>query len=157
MPSPLALLASGSTTSNSVLLSGSALAHLSVLHRMCGAEVEPTAQHALSCKKLRSRLSRHSRGNDVILRGLASADLPSTLEPPGLCLSDGKRPVGLTLFPWSRGKSLAWDFTCVNRLAASYSRNATAPGSVIAACAEEKKFKKMQRTGPRLHHPARRR
>lgn len=114
-----------------------------VAHKcVCGAEVEPTAQHALSCKKLRSRLSRHSRGNDVILRGLASADLPSTLEPPGLCLSDGKRPDGLTLFPWSRGKSLAWDFTCVNRLAASYSRNATAPGSVIAACAEEKKFKK---------------
>ena len=111
---------------------------------VCGAEVDPTAQHALSCNKLKSRLSRHNRGNDVIHRALASADVPSTLEPAGLCLADDKRPDGLTLFPWNRGKSLVWDFTCVNRLAASYSRNATAPGAVIATSAEEKKLAKYQ-------------
>ena len=115
-----------------------------VAHKcVCGAEVDPTAQHALTCKKTRSRLSRHSRGNEVIHRALASADVPSTLEPPGLCLSDDKRPDGLTLFPWSHGKSLVWDFTCVHRLAASYSR-ATAPGSTVAAIAEDKKLTKYQ-------------
>ena len=116
-----------------------------IAHRcVCGAEVDSTGQHALVCKKLKSRLSRHSRANDVIHRALTSADVPSTLEPHGLCLADDRRPDGLTLFPWSRGKSLVWDFTCINRLAASYSRSATAPGSVIAACAEEKKYTKYE-------------
>jgi hypothetical protein len=116
-----------------------------VAHKcVCGAEVDPTAQHAFSCRKLKSRLSRHSRGNDAIHRALASAEVPSTLEPPGLCLADDKRPDGLTLFPWSRGKSLVWDFTCVHRLAPSYRRTASAPGAVIAASAEEKKGSKYQ-------------
>ena len=109
---------------------------------VCGAEVDPTGQHALICKKTKSRFCRHSLGNDAIHRALASAEVPSTLEPLGLCRSDGKRPDGLTLFPWARGKSLVWDFTCVHRLAASYSRHATAPGAVIAAQAEEKKVSK---------------
>ena len=109
---------------------------------VCGADVDPTAQHALICKKTRSRFSRHGQGNDIIHRALSSADVPSTLEPPGLCRSDGKRPDGLTLFPWSRGKSLVWDFTCVHRLAVSYTRIASAPGSTVAAIAEEKKADK---------------
>ena len=109
---------------------------------VCGADVDPTGQHALICRKTKSRFSRHSLGNDAIHRALASADVPSTLEPLGLCRSDGKRPDGLTLFPWSRGKSLLWDFTCIHRLAASYNRCATAPGAVIAALAEERKASK---------------
>ena len=114
-----------------------------VAHKcVCGAEMDPTAQHALICKKTRSRFSRHGQGNDIIHRALSSADVPSILEPPGLCRSDGKRPDGLTLFPWSRGKSLVWDFTCVQRLAVSYTRIASAPGSSVAAIAEEKKVDK---------------
>ena len=59
-----------------------------------------------------------------------------------MCRSDGKRPDGLTLFPWGQGKSLVWDFTCVHRLAASYSRFATIPGAAVAALAEDKKLSK---------------
>lgn len=35
---------------------------------------------------------------------------------------------------------LEWDFTCVDRLACSYSRSATASGAVIATCTEGKKI-----------------
>ena len=40
--------------------------------------------------------------------------MPSTLEPVGLNRGDGKRPDGLTIFPFSQGKSLCWDATCIN-------------------------------------------
>ena len=42
------------------------------------------------------------------------------LEPPGLSSRDGKRPDGLTLFPWKAGKNLIWDYTCRDTLAASH-------------------------------------
>ena len=42
------------------------------------------------------------------------------LEPPGLSRKDGKRPDGLTLFPWSGGKNLVWDYTCRDTLAPSH-------------------------------------
>ena len=42
------------------------------------------------------------------------------MEPTGLSRSDGKRPDGLTLVPWSAGKSIIWDVTVVDTLAASY-------------------------------------
>ena len=32
---------------------------------------------------------------------------------------DRKRPVGLTLVPWTHGRVLGWDYTCVHRLASS--------------------------------------
>ncbi|CAK9304565.1 unnamed protein product, partial [Gordionus sp. m RMFG-2023] len=28
--------------------------------------------------------------------------------------SDGKRPDGMSLIPWSRGQLLVWDFTCID-------------------------------------------
>jgi hypothetical protein len=42
------------------------------------------------------------------------------LEPPGLSRADGKKPDGLTMVPWKRGKSLIWDFTCVDTFAPSH-------------------------------------
>ena len=64
-------------------------ASVCVAHKcVCGAEVDTTAQHALSCRNHKSRLSRHNRGNDAIHRALVSAEVPSTLEPPSLCLAD---------------------------------------------------------------------
>ena len=74
----------------------------------------------MSCKNAKGTHPRHSHVNDLIKRALASAGTPSVLEPPGLSTTDGKRPDGLTLFPWSGGKSAVWDFTCRDTLAASH-------------------------------------
>ena len=37
--------------------------------------------------------------------------MPVSKEPAGLSRTDGKRPDGATLIPWSQGKPLAWDVT----------------------------------------------
>ena len=42
------------------------------------------------------------------------ADVPSTKEPAGLLIGDGKCPVCLTLVPWQSGLSLKWDVTFVD-------------------------------------------
>ena len=49
----------------------------------------------------------------------SGADIPSIREPTGLNRSDGKRSDGLTLVPWTRGRSLTWDVTVTDTLAAS--------------------------------------
>lgn len=85
---------------------------------------------------------RHRYANNTIKLALASADIPSALEPPGLCLSSGKRPDGQTLLPWTRGKPLVWDFTCVHRKAASYQSLANQKGPTVANAAETKKIDK---------------
>lgn len=58
--------------------------------------------------------------NEIIRRALVSAGVPCTLEPPGFYSTDGKRPDGLTLIPWERGRSLVWDATCVSTFANSH-------------------------------------
>ena len=46
--------------------------------------------------------------------------VPSTKEPSGLSRTDGKRPDGVTLSPWQAGKTLIWDVTVADTLAASH-------------------------------------
>ena len=52
----------------------------------CGAQVDEQATHGLSCMRSAGHQSRHTAFNDIIKRSLASAQIPSTLEPTGLCL-----------------------------------------------------------------------
>ena len=73
-------------------------------------------------------------------RATAAAEIPTTLEPAGLCLSNGRRPDGQTLLPWSRERPLAWGYTRVHRFAASYARTAFELGRTVAEF-EEKKMK----------------
>lgn len=87
---------------------------------ICGSTVETNGHHALSCNRCHGRFPRHHALNDLIRRALISANVPCVLEPPGLSRSDGKRPDGLTLVPWQRGRSLIWDATCVNTFATSH-------------------------------------
>lgn len=68
--------------------------------------VDQLGLHGLSCLRSAGRRIRHSSINDVILRSLISAEVPSVREPSSCCRSDGKRPDGMTLIPWKRGKSL---------------------------------------------------
>ena len=68
--------------------------------------------HGLSFQRSAGRLPRHSSLNDIIKRSLKQAGVPSWLEPVGLDRGDGRRPDGITVFPFSNGKSLTWDATC---------------------------------------------
>ena len=77
-------------------------------------------RHGLVCKKAPGRSIRHHALKDLVARALSDADIPSSIEPQGLCRSDGKRPNGLTLLPWQSGKSLVWDVTVVCPFADSY-------------------------------------
>jgi len=49
---------------------------------------------------------------------LTHIGLPSLLEPNGLTMD--KRPNGLTLNPWYKGRSLVWDVTVVDTFAESH-------------------------------------
>ena len=63
--------------------------------------------------------------NDIIHRSLTAAGTPSRLEPPGLLITDGKKPDGMTLVPWKSGRPLVWD--------AFYRGQATAKAGDVAA------------------------
>ena len=115
-------------------------APVSYAHKcVCGADADINGGHALICKRIKSRFVRHQMGNDVIRDSLKAANIPSTLEPVGLLRNDGRRPDGVTITPWSRGRALAWDFTCVHRLAVSNLRAASLEGPTVADEAEERK------------------
>ena len=86
----------------------------------CGAQVDAWGYHAFTCKKAQGRIARHQALNDVIARSLSTAGIPVMKEPLGLARTDGKRPDGLTLVPWSLGKALTWDVTVATTLAESY-------------------------------------
>ncbi|CAH2239011.1 jg23577 [Pararge aegeria aegeria] len=61
------------------------------------------------------------------------------LEPIGLARSDGKRPDGMTLIPWRLGRSLLWDATCVDNLAASHIQGTSSMVGAAATNSEQAK------------------
>ena len=73
--------------------------------------------HGLSCHFSAGRLFRHAM---ILHRALSSANVPSRLEPTGLDRADGKHPNGITMVPWSNGRLLVWDATCVDTFATSH-------------------------------------
>ena len=58
--------------------------------------------------------NNNNNDNSLYTHSLAAAKIPSRLEPSGLFSSDRKRPDGVSLVPWSQGRYLAWDATCVD-------------------------------------------
>ena len=78
----------------------------------------------------------------MIKRSFVSAGFPSVLEPIGTCLEDGKRPDGMTMIPWSKGKALLWDATCVDTFASSHLNLSTVIAGSAASEAEVKKQNK---------------
>ena len=85
----------------------------------CGAIVDRYGLHPLSCRFSAGRLPRHSALNDNIKRAMSSAGFNAVLEPVGLDRGDGKRPDGMTVFPFSRGKYIIWHCTCVETFSPS--------------------------------------
>ena len=109
----------------------------------CRAKVaDHLATHSLSCKKSEGRHYRHAAVNDILYRTLASAHIPSRLEPSDLNRSDGKRPDGVTMIPWKNGRQLVWDATCPDTFAPSYRCHTTSSAGAVATLVEEKKASK---------------
>ena len=107
--------------------------------RLCGRAVDTFATHGLSCTKSAGRHFRHAAINNIIHRSLSSAKIPSSLEPPGLSRSDGKRPDGITITPWKAGRTLIWDATCCDTFAASNVGLASKEAGSAAEVAERQK------------------
>ena len=108
----------------------------------CGSPADSLGHHALTCRLSAGRHPRHTALNDVVKRALQSVGVPSLLEPNGIDRGDGKRPDGMTLFPYTEGKSLVWDATCVNTYAPSYLPATAVTAGAAASDAEQKKMRK---------------
>ncbi|XP_021953585.1 uncharacterized protein LOC110850460 [Folsomia candida] len=108
----------------------------------CGAQVSSRGLHGLSSRRSAGRWSRHEAANDVIARALRSAEVPCIREPAGCSTTDGKRPDGMTLVPWARGRSLVWDFTCADTFAPSHLPDTVRHQGAAASKAEDAKKKK---------------
>ena len=108
----------------------------------CGATVQSDGLHPLSCRFSAGRFPRHSAINNIIKRSLDTAGLHSILEPVGLDRGDGRRPDGVTSFPFKGGKALAWNATCTDSFSASnlYSTILN-PGSASSAAEDLKRRK----------------
>ena len=99
---------------------------------LCGVRVEESGLHGLSCRRSQGRLPRHSALNDIVKRALSAVNIPATLEPRGLCRSDGKRPDGVSIIPWSDGRCLVWDVTCHDTFAHSNIHLASSGTGLVA-------------------------
>ena len=108
----------------------------------CSGRVHRNGLHGLDCSKSAGRFARHSELNSIIHKSLSAVNRPSILEPPGMTRHDGRRPDGLTLFPWHSGKPLVWDVTCVSTLAASNVDSSQRYPGAAATEAEERKVVK---------------
>ena len=87
---------------------------------------------------------RHSSMNDTFKRAFQKASLPFVLEPPGLDRGDGPRPDGITVLPFSGGRSLVWDCicTCVDTFAGVHLNRSAMDAGTAANSAEERKRRK---------------
>lgn len=108
----------------------------------CGRMMDCKGLHGLSCRYSAGRHPRHSAMNDVVKRALLKAGLPSVLEPSGMDRGDGSRPDGITVFPFSRGRSLVWDCTCVDTYAESHLNQSAVEAGSAARAAEDRKRRK---------------
>ena len=108
----------------------------------CGTTVDDLATDGLSCRWSNGRHPRHAAVNDIIHKILASAKVPSRLEPSGLYRSDGKRPDGWSIVPWKSGKMLVWDATHPDTYAPSHVSLAAGEAGAVAAQAEHLKSAK---------------
>ena len=105
----------------------------------CGTNVDILGHHLLSCRRDPGRLPRHAALNDIIKRSLAAAGIPALLEPRGLDRGDGRRPDGITIMPYSAGKSLVWDATCYNTYSSTHVLDCAFNAGSAARAAEHHK------------------
>ena len=80
--------------------------------------------------------------NDVIKRALQKPSLPSVLDHPELDRGDGSCPDGMTVFPFSCGRSLVWDCTCIDTFAGIHLNRSAMESGTAANYAKEHKRRK---------------
>lgn len=80
---------------------------------LCDAVVAENGLHGLGFQCSAGRYHIHAAMNSIcfISCSLTPIHQPNTLEPIGLHRHDGKRPDGVTSFPWSKWMHLSWDAT----------------------------------------------
>ena len=78
----------------------------------------------------------------MIKRALVQAKIAATSEPTGLFRSDGKRPDGMTQFPWKQGKCLVWDVSVADTVCPSYVKKTSKAVSAAANTRESLKISK---------------
>lgn len=115
----------------------------------CGRGMDSLGLHGLSCRYNAGRIPRHSALNDIIKRALQAAGIPAMLEPVGIDRGDGKRPDGITMFPFIGGRCLCWDATCVDTYADTHLYSSAVLAGSAARAAEEKKRRKYAALGVR--------
>ena len=106
---------------------------------LCGESIDSSGLHGLSCRRSQGRLPRHNHLNMLVKHSLASANIPSVLEPQGLCRADNRRPDGLTISPWSKGRPLVWDVTVWDTFAPTYLPISSAAAGSVGECAATRK------------------
>ena len=89
---------------------------------ICEKLVDAIGLHGLSCRRRTPRHQRHAMLNDIILRSIKRAQIPvhNEAKDRGLVSQGGKKPDGVTMIPWARGKPLAWDVTVPDTNAESH-------------------------------------
>ncbi|MCI0562581.1 MAG: hypothetical protein MN733_29210, partial [Nitrososphaera sp.] len=115
----------------------------------CGRAVDTLGSHGLSCKDSAGRSSRHNLVNDIIRRELVRANIAAVREPTGLIPGSEKRPDGVTLIPWARGRCMAWDATIVDTVAPSHlssTRNQAGAAADHAAAHKLQKYSALEAT-----------
>ena len=97
------------------------VANVSLEGDVCKQAGFPVNFGGLSCRRaediaLPSFLSSMNSVGELMpaIGSLQKARLPSVLEPPELDRGDGSSPDGIAVFPFSGGRSLVWDCTCVD-------------------------------------------
>ena len=108
----------------------------------CGGVVDEFALHGLSCRKSRGRHPHHAAINMLLQRALASARVPSHLEPPGILRADGRRPDGASVTSWKQGRILVWDAMCPDTFAPSHVALAAREACAVAFKAEQQNNRK---------------
>lgn len=106
----------------------------------CGVQIDTKAHHILHCKRSQAGvINRHNQLNKLLYNTCQKSQLGAILEPRHISSSTNKHPDGVTVQPWSKGKTLAWDVTVISPTAASYvSSSSNAQGFSATAAANRK-------------------
>ena len=109
---------------------------------VCGHQVDARRTHGIACQRSAGRHPPHGLLNDVVWRSLQRAKIPAHKEPTGLTRTDGKRPDGVTMVSWARGRCMAWDVTVPDTLAPSHVQASAGRAGVVAELSEATKITK---------------